>query len=128
MNTISNLLLYGSSRYKVPFIVITFILSLSLLMTTVSTYPQDLDVYARCQNGTHKSPSGDCERVVKSTTKLPRCPNGFHRSPSDICESVTGSTNDDSFHSSGNSFSNQNSIFKDTDSNAPINNFFTECI
>lgn len=127
MNTISNLLVYGSSRYKVPSIVITFILSLSLLMTTVSTYLQDLDVYARCPNGTHKSPSGDCEKVIESSTKLPRCPNGFHRSPSGICERVTGSTSSNSSTSSSSSSSDDissipNSIFKDINSNNPLNN------
>ena len=125
MNTISNLLVYGSSRYKVPFILITFILSLPLLMMIkVSTYPQDLDVYARCPNGTHKSPSGDCEKVVNSSNNLSRCPNGFHRSPSGICERETGSTSSDSSTSSGSSdgTSSPNSIFKDTNSNTPLNN------
>jgi len=61
-------------------------------MATVSTYLQDLDVYARCPNGYHKSPSGNCERV-------------------------TGSISSDSFSSSSSdSTLNQNSIFKDTDS------------
>ena len=115
MDNISNLLVY-SSRYKVLVILITFILSLSLLMATVSTYLQDLDVFARCPNGYHKSPSGDCEKVVKSSAKLPRCPNGNHRSPDDDCELVTGSISSDSFSSSSDSTLNQNSIFKDTDS------------
>jgi hypothetical protein len=43
---------------------------------------------ARCPNGTHKSPSGDCEAVVPHTG-LPRCPNGFHKSPSGNCEEVS---------------------------------------
>jgi hypothetical protein len=46
---------------------------------------------ARCSNGTHKSPSGDCETVVPHTG-LPRCPNGFHRSPSGDCEQVNVSS------------------------------------
>src|SRR6476469_10804642 len=104
MDNISNLLVY-SSRYKVLVILITFILSLSLLMATVSTYLQDLDVYARC-------PNGDCEKVVKSSAKLPRCPNGYHRSPDGDCELVTGSISSDSFSSSSSdSTLNQNSIF-----------------
>ena len=46
---------------------------------------------ARCSNGTHKSPSGDCETVVPHTG-FPRCPNGFHRSPSGDCEQVNPSS------------------------------------
>lgn len=46
---------------------------------------------ARCPNGTHKSPSGDCEAVVPHTG-LPRCPNGFHRSPGGNCEQVSSSS------------------------------------
>jgi len=45
--------------------------------------------FARCPNGTHKSPSGSCEQVVPHEG-LPRCPNGFHRSPSGSCEAVIG--------------------------------------
>src|SRR2546430_13175280 len=48
--------------------------------------------FARCHNGTHKSPSGACEQVVPHEG-LPRCLNGFHRSPSGICEAVNGGTN-----------------------------------
>lgn len=43
---------------------------------------------ARCPDGTHKSPSGDCEKVTHSGG-LPRCPNGFHRSPDGDCERVS---------------------------------------
>ena len=91
MDNISNLLIY-SSRYKVLVILITFMLSLSLLMATVSTYLQDLDVYARCPNGYHRSPDGDCELVTGSISS------------------------DSSSSSSGDSILNKNSIFKDTDS------------
>jgi len=42
---------------------------------------------ARCKNGYHKSPSGDCEKVT-DTKGMPRCLNGFHRSPDGDCESV----------------------------------------
>lgn len=45
--------------------------------------------FARCPNGTHKSPSGTCEQVVPHEG-LPRCPNGFHRSPNGGCEAVNG--------------------------------------
>jgi len=43
---------------------------------------------ARCPNGTHRSPSGDCETIVPHTG-LPRCPNG---SPSRDCEQVSPSS------------------------------------
>jgi endonuclease YncB( thermonuclease family) len=49
-------------------------------------HPQSLD--ARCPNGTHKSPSGDCEKVTHSGG-LPRCPDGYHRSPDGDCERVS---------------------------------------
>jgi hypothetical protein len=62
------------------------------LLISVWTYPNDFESYARCPNGSHKSPSGDCETVVKSSTKLPRCPNGFHRSPDGDCEAVSSSS------------------------------------
>jgi len=42
---------------------------------------------ARCPNGYHKSPSGDCEKVT-DTKGMPRCPNGSHRSPDGDCERV----------------------------------------
>ena len=46
---------------------------------------------ARCPDGYHKSPTGDCEKVTHSGG-LPRCPDGFHRSPDGDCERVsTGS-------------------------------------
>jgi hypothetical protein len=45
------------------------------------------EVDARCPNGYHKSPSGDCERVI-DTKGMPRCPNGYHRSPDGDCERV----------------------------------------
>jgi hypothetical protein len=46
---------------------------------------------ARCTNGYHKSPSGDCEPVLHHGG-LPRCPNGSHRSPDGDCEQVSGSS------------------------------------
>lgn len=44
-------------------------------------------VDARCPNGYHKSPSGDCEKVTDNEG-MPRCPNGYHRSPDGDCERV----------------------------------------
>jgi hypothetical protein len=134
-------------RYKVVVVhTSTFILSLSLFISGW-TYPKDFESYARCPNGSHKSPSGNCESVVKSTTKLPRCPNGFHRSPdgdceavsssstkqshcpngtqspSGFCESVTGDTSTDT-SSSSNSINNNPSFFNNPQQQAvePQNN------
>ena len=42
----------------------------------------------RCPDGSHRSPSGDCERVT-DTSGMERCPDGSHRSPSGDCERVT---------------------------------------
>jgi hypothetical protein len=77
--------------------ILSIILVSCLLLLTMSAITPDKNqVFARCPNGTHKSPSGDCETVV-SHTGLPRCPNGFHRSPSGVCEQVGSSaSNEDS--------------------------------
>jgi hypothetical protein len=48
---------------------------------------------ARCPNGYHRSPSGDCEKVVPLPPDLPRCPNGYHRSPSGKCEKTVPNPN-----------------------------------
>src|ERR1051325_1490884 len=71
--------------YTITFLVL---LILSVFILLVIPYHQ---VLARCPNGTHKSPSGNCEAVVPHTG-LPRCPNGFHRSPSGNCEEVSSSS------------------------------------
>ena len=47
----------------------------------------DNDSRERCPDGTHRSPSGDCERV-RDLPDLPRCPDGYHRSPGGHCEAV----------------------------------------
>ena len=60
-------------------IIISFLItSLVIVLITIPYvfYPQKVE--ARCPNGYHKSPSGDCEQVVSHEGKLPRCPNGFH--------------------------------------------------
>ncbi|MGA7369399.1 MAG: hypothetical protein WBX01_09730 [Nitrososphaeraceae archaeon] len=71
----------------------------TLLFSLVLTPLHPLSVEARCPNGYHKSPSGDCEKVTHSGG-LPRCPDGFHRSPDGDCERVSsgndGSSNIDS--------------------------------
>src|ERR1051326_4172454 len=70
------------------FVPILILLIFSVFSLSVIQHHQ---VLARCPNGTHKSPSGDCEAVVPHTG-LPRCPNGFHRSPSGNCEEVSSSS------------------------------------
>jgi hypothetical protein len=78
----------------ISFGIIIYIITLSILVifsvssTRIIEYHQ---AFARCPNGTHKSPSGDCEPVVPHTG-LPRCPNGFHRSPSGDCEQFRSSS------------------------------------
>jgi len=74
--------------------LLSIILSVILFAPSSSTLQQH-QVYARCPNGTHKSPSGTCEQVVPHQG-LPRCPNGYHRSPSGICEAVNGNSNSQS--------------------------------
>lgn len=84
---------------KISYVLIPFglvILIFSILPTSITI------TFARCPNGTHKSPSGDCETVVPHAG-LPRCPNGFHRSPNGTCEQVesqSGSNNGGSVNSS----------------------------
>ncbi|MFL6399205.1 MAG: hypothetical protein ACJ72J_06445, partial [Nitrososphaeraceae archaeon] len=79
---------------------------------SAATTPDKNQAFARCPNGTYKSPSGDCETVV-SHAGLPRCPNGFHRSPGGICERVA---------SSGNNGGSSSLNTEDTSSNSAGNN------
>jgi hypothetical protein len=70
--------------------VTTVTISLSLLILIVIIFFAHIPMAeARCPNGYHKSPSGDCEKVVPHVGKLPRCPNGYHRSPDGDCERVS---------------------------------------
>lgn len=55
---------------------------------------------ARCPNGSHKGPSGDCENVIHNGG-LPRCPNSFHRSPDGDCERVSSGNDNDRSSESG---------------------------
>lgn len=66
------------------------IVTLGLFLISSSVVYFNHEVFARCPNGYHKSPSGDCEKVT-NTKGLPRCPNGYHRSPDGDCEKVGGS-------------------------------------
>jgi hypothetical protein len=81
----------------VTIVLMSLYYSVSVSLTSEQHY-----AFARCPNGTHKSPSGVCEQVIPHTG-LPRCPNGFHRSPSGICEAVNGNGN-----SNGNPETNHN--------------------
>ncbi|MGH9951549.1 MAG: thermonuclease family protein [Nitrososphaeraceae archaeon] len=60
----------------------------TLLLSLTPTILHPFSVDARCPNGSHMSPSGDCEKVTHSGG-LPRCPDGFHRSPDGDCERVS---------------------------------------
>ena len=63
--------------------------SLSIILLSIGSHEA---AFARCPNGYHKSPSGDCEKVVDLPDNLPICPDGSHRSPDGDCEKVTVSS------------------------------------
>lgn len=63
--------------------------SLSIILLSIEPHEA---AFARCPNGYHKSPSGDCEKVVNLPDNLPICPDGSHRSPDGDCEKVTVSS------------------------------------
>ena len=95
-----------SRRNTISFGIRVSILTISILLFfSISSLPiaQRHQAFARCPNGTHKSPSGDCEAVV-SHEGLPRCHNGFHRSPGGNCEEVTSSASEDDISSGPTSF------------------------
>lgn len=64
-----------------------FAILLASLLTIVNFGGGVSPIDARCPNGSHKSPSGDCENATDDKGK-PRCPNGYHRSPGGTCEQV----------------------------------------
>jgi hypothetical protein len=70
----------------------TITISSIILFTTSLITEQEQQAFARCPNGYHKSPSGDCEKAVELPNDLPRCPNGYHRSPDGDCERVAGAS------------------------------------
>jgi endonuclease YncB( thermonuclease family) len=73
------------------FLIIVCILAYSSL----TSFPFHIEESnARCQNGYHKSPSGDCEKVT-DTKGMPRCEDGYHRSPDGDCERVSSSASVD---------------------------------
>jgi hypothetical protein len=97
----------GNHLIIIGIITVLFIFSASFSYFAGETH----QALARCPNGYHKSPSGDCEKVVPHQG-LPRCPNGYHRSPSGICEAV----NDE--NSEG---SNDNNIGEDSSASTDDN-------
>ncbi len=80
------------------------------------------EVDARCPNGYHKSPSGDCEKVT-DTKGMPRCENGYHRSPDGDCERVSSSASDYADTDNGKSSRENNDDDKD-DYNNDDNKYF----
>jgi hypothetical protein len=85
---------FNCKREMITTIVICLVLLFSGI-TIFNNYYYDGNQFptaeARCPNGYHKSPSGDCESVLHHGG-LPRCPNGYHRSPDGDCERVSGSS------------------------------------
>lgn len=77
-------------------ILCTITMSSIILLTASFITEQEQQAFARCPNGYHKSPSGDCEKVVDLPNDLPRCPNGYHRSPDGDCERVAGASTESS--------------------------------
>jgi endonuclease YncB( thermonuclease family) len=81
---------------------------------------EDHTVFARCPNGYHKSPSGDCEKVT-DTKDLPRCPNGYHRSPDGDCEKVSESDSSSSSENNDKSSAESNSDSTSSEDIIPSN-------
>jgi hypothetical protein len=71
-------------------LVFPILISLCYLDLISSTMEQQ-QVFARCPNGTHMAPDGNCEPVTFNGG-LPRCLDGYHRSPSGYCEPFNGYT------------------------------------
>jgi endonuclease YncB( thermonuclease family) len=67
------------------------ICSMLLFLILVTSNPYVAE--ARCPNGYHMGPSGECEKFSR-IGDLPRCPNGYHRSPSGNCERVSSGETD----------------------------------
>lgn len=67
-------------------LILVFLILIPLCyLDPIYSTPEQHQAYARCLNGTHMAPDGNCE-LVTSNGGLPRCPDGYHRSPSGICE------------------------------------------
>ena len=81
-------------KVPVAITIFTFII-LGVMVSILSINFENHTVLARCPNGTHKSPSGNCEKPVTNKGK-PRCPNGSPRSPDTDCEKVSDSSSSSS--------------------------------
>lgn len=88
--------------------------SLSIILLSIEPHEA---AFARCPNGYHKSPRGDCEKVVDLPDNLPICPDGSHRSPDGDCEKVTVSSS-----SAGNSSNSDYNIDLENIEDSSINN------
>ena len=81
----------------------------SMLLSFILVISNPYVAEARCPDGYHMNPSGECEKVTH-TGGLPRCPNGYHRSPSGDCEEVySGETDNTSLRLEENSQQESNS-------------------
>jgi hypothetical protein len=89
--------------------VITFVMIPLCYSTSPQSGLEQHQAFARCPNGTHKSPSGACEQVVPHEG-LPRCPNGFRRSPSGSCEAVNGGGGTSQSNNKNNNVAGANNI------------------
>lgn len=96
------------TKCLVVFCVSTLLLSL----TPMILHPSSVD--ARCPNGYHMSPSGDCEKVTHSGG-LPRCPDGFHRSPDGDCERVSSANSGNGRSSDSNDEGDDDDSGRETD-------------
>ena len=76
------------------FVKILLFVILLILPSFIVNLDSVSHVDARFPNGSHKSPSGDCEKVSDNKGK-PRCPNGYDRSPNGNCEKADDNNNYD---------------------------------
>jgi endonuclease YncB( thermonuclease family) len=101
---------------KSTFVVVIFlVIIVGMILPTFQIDFIDHTAFARCPNGSHKSPSGDCEKYVPHKG-LPRCPNGSHRSPDGDCEKVSDSDSSSSSDSDNNDNNHKSSSKSATDS------------
>jgi len=74
------------------------------------------DNNSRCPDGSHRSPSGDCERVT-DTSGMERCPDGSHRSPDGDCERVNDNNDNNDNNNNDNDDSGSNNDNNDNNNN-----------
>jgi endonuclease YncB( thermonuclease family) len=84
------------------------------------------EVEARCPNGYHKGPSGDCEKVTHSGG-LPRCPDGYHRSPDGDCEIAASEGSSDVLQRGPIIETNGKDVTKDNDDLSLVSKPIGEC-